>query len=97
MKLFKRKSNTVYVVNMVRWGSRENHGYTLSAHTTIQKAYEAGEREAIDRGGKYEYEIIELQLDQKKGYEKYLKSVEMPCSKKCKNDCRLKEIFEVCK
>lgn len=89
--MFFRKK--IYVVNMLRWGSRENHGYTLSAFTTIQKAYEAAEEEAINRGGKYEYEIIEIQLNQKHGKEKYLKSIIAPCNMKCEHDCSLKSHF----
>lgn len=91
MRLFKVKK--VYVVNMLRYGSRENHSYALSVHSTVQKAYDAGEREAIDRGGKYEYEIIEMDIDKKHGVEKYLKSMVEPCSQACKTDCNLKRHY----
>lgn len=80
---------------MLRWGSRENHSYFLSAHSTMQKAYDSGEEEANSRGGKYEYEIIELNIDKKHGAEKYLKSFSGPCSKKCKYDCKLKEMVNI--
>ena len=78
---------------MLRWGSRENHSYTLSIHSTIQKAYNAGESEAINRGGKYEYEIIEMEIDVIHGREKYLKSIIEPCNMKCKHDCQIKEKY----
>lgn len=92
MKLF--RSNKVYVVNMLRWGSRENHSYTLSVHSNVQKAYEAGEREAIERDGKYDYEIIEIILDKELENQKYLKSMIGPCNQGCLIDCNLKHYIK---
>lgn len=77
---------------MLRWGSRENHSYVLGAYTDVQKAYEAGEREAANRGGKYEYEIVDLTINKDRGPDKYLLSFDGPCSAKCKYDCQLKDM-----
>jgi hypothetical protein len=53
----------IYVVHMLRYGSVENHSYILGAFKNYSLAYNAAESEACDRGGKYEYEIIETELN----------------------------------
>jgi hypothetical protein len=86
----------VYVVHMLRWGSRENHSYIHSAHDTMNSAYKAAEEEANNRGGKYEYEILELCLNDVISNIKYLKSFVEPCNKGCdESSCSLKDY--VCK
>ncbi len=53
----------LYVVEMLRWGNRENHSYVIGVYTDHDKAKEAGEVEESWRGGKYEYVITEHELD----------------------------------
>ena len=50
----------IYVVTMYRWGDRECHSYVEGAYIDPVVAETMGEHEAIDRGGKYEYEILEF-------------------------------------
>lgn len=73
----------IYVVNMLRWGSAENHSYYLSSHTTMQKAYRAAERETMERGGKYEYEIIISRLDSPSHYTTRLNYSRELCNLNC--------------
>lgn len=87
-KYFKEK---IYIVNMVRWGSRENHSYFLSSHSTMEKAYRAAEKEAMDRGGKYEYEIIISEVDSHSKYTQYLKYEKHLCNQGCEDKkCQVK-------
>ena len=50
----------IYVVTMYRWGDRECHSYVEGAYTDPAVAETMGEHEALSRGGKYEYEILEF-------------------------------------
>lgn len=54
---------TVYTVHAYRWGDRENHSYLVGVYSKKHAAMKAGERETEYRGGKYECEVIEWQLD----------------------------------
>lgn len=91
-KYFKEK---IYIVNMTRWGSRENHSYFLSVHSTMEKAYRAGEKEAMDRGGKYDYEIIISEIDSDSKYTQYLKYNREICNYGCDNKkCNVKEFYK---
>ena len=79
---------------MTRYGSRENHSYFLSSHSTIQKAYEAAEKESIDRGGKYDYEIIISEINSDSRYTEYLKYNKEICNFKCdEKKCNVKNFF----
>lgn len=87
--------NQIYIVNMIRWGSRENHSYFLSSHSTIEKAYRAAEKEAMDRGGKYDYEIIISEIDSGSKFTKYLKYNREICSMNCDDKkCNVKTHFK---
>jgi hypothetical protein len=58
------KENTlVFVVKMNRWGDPEMHSYVLGAFTSKLQAEYAAKEEGEYRGGKYEGEVIELELD----------------------------------
>lgn len=56
-------SKYIYVVEMCRWGSNENHSYFFGAYTTLKKALEEGIQHASFRGRKYEPYITMSELD----------------------------------
>jgi len=54
----------VYVVEMLRYGERELHSYVIGVFPTRTLAEKEGEEEEREfRGGKYEAEILEFELD----------------------------------
>lgn len=53
----------LFVVEMLRWGDRENHSYVIGVFSTREKAEQAGEAEKTWRAGKYEYTIGVFELD----------------------------------
>lgn len=50
----------IYVVTMYRWGDREAHSYVEGAYLDPIVAETMGEHEALYRGGKYEFEVLEF-------------------------------------
>ena len=50
----------IYVVTMYRWGDREAHSYVEGAYIDPIVAETMGEHEALYRGGKYEFEVLEF-------------------------------------
>ena len=60
-----KNPNLIYVVTMYRWGSWEEHSYVTGAYSTLDLALVAAKEEREYRGGKYEYEILEMKLDTK--------------------------------
>ena len=56
----------VYIVEMQRWGDTETHHYIVGAYYEKAKAEDAGEKEAQWRGGKYEPNIVEVEIDRPK-------------------------------
>lgn len=80
---------------MIRWGSRENHSYFLSSHSTMEKAYRSAEKEAMDRGGKYDYEIIISEIDSDSKFTQYLKYNKEICNFGCdEKKCNVKLHFK---
>ncbi|MFW6219835.1 MAG: hypothetical protein ACOCZ5_01345 [bacterium] len=57
------KNNLVYVVIMYRWGDREKHSYLLGVYDNEDVAIKEGVKETAYRGGKYESEIYEIELN----------------------------------
>lgn len=53
----------LYVVEMLRWGDRENHSYVIGVFTDKEQAEIAGKAMVMYRGGKYEYCITECTLN----------------------------------
>ena len=53
----------VFVVEMLRWGSRENHSYVQSVHSTALAAEKAGYDAVEERGGKYEMQVTSFSID----------------------------------
>jgi hypothetical protein len=65
------RQKPVYVVTMYRWGNRENHSYVAAVSLDADKARQMAEQEEIDRGGKYQAEVIEVPVDDTDG-EKFI-------------------------
>ena len=57
------RTQTLYVVEMLRSGSREKHSYIVSIFDNEHEARECGEIEKSWRAGKYEYEITKITLN----------------------------------
>lgn len=53
----------VYTVHAYRWGDRELHSYTVGVYSKKAAALKAAEAETEYRGGKYECEVIEFEVD----------------------------------
>lgn len=52
-----------YTVTAYRWGQRANHSYVVGVFSDIERAKAAAEDEQIGRGGKYECEVVESEID----------------------------------
>jgi hypothetical protein len=75
----------VYTVDAFRWGDRENHSYLVGVYSTKEKAEKAARQEEVYRGGKYECEILEWDIDNKE-YSREIKKVEFDFTKFIKGD-----------
>ena len=53
----------LYVVEMLRYGNRENGSYVPGVFSTREQAELIGDAHRTWRGCKYEYEISEVELD----------------------------------
>lgn len=53
----------LYVVEMLRWGERDNHSYVIGVFDTHEAAEHAGEVHKVWRGQKYEYSITRHELN----------------------------------
>ena len=54
---------SVFVTTMYRYGNREKHSYVLGVWSSSEVAMQAGQTEALWRGGKYEPEVTEWVVD----------------------------------
>jgi hypothetical protein len=59
----KQLPRTLYVVEMLRWGDREQHSYVIGVFDSDDDAKQCGEIEKSWRGGKYEYEVKSIALN----------------------------------
>jgi hypothetical protein len=57
------QNNKIYIVTMYRWGNKENHSYVIGAFTDSKEAVKAGISHSQYRDGKYDPEIIEVDLN----------------------------------
>lgn len=57
------QSQVLYVVEMLRWGDREKHSYVIGVFAQRLQARQCGEIEKSWRGGKYEYEVKSIALN----------------------------------
>jgi hypothetical protein len=53
----------LFVVKMNRWGDDELHSYVEGVYDDIELAKKWGQAEKDFRGGKYEAEIVEFELN----------------------------------
>ena len=58
---------TVYVVEALRWGDRENHSYVVGVYHAEIDAQKAADLEDLNRGGKYVCDISKIEMDFYKG------------------------------
>jgi len=56
-------SKTMFVIQAYRYGDKEKHSYVVGIFDSIEKAIKASEAENQFRGGKYECEIYEFELN----------------------------------
>ncbi len=54
---------TVYTVHAYRWGDRELHSYSVGVYSKKHAALKAAQAEWDYRGGKYECEVLEWEMD----------------------------------
>ena len=53
----------LYIVEALRWGSRENHSYIVGIYDTHEQAKVICQEEEQYRGGKYKCEIEEKRVN----------------------------------
>lgn len=56
----------VWVVEMLRWGDRELHSYVIGVYLSKEEAIKEGYAEKEYRGGKYEPEFSEFEIEEQK-------------------------------
>lgn len=56
-------AKTVYIVEALRYGDREQHSYVLGVWTTLEAAKAAAQEETEYRGGKYICQVHQCTLD----------------------------------
>jgi hypothetical protein len=61
----------VFIVTAYRWGDRENHSYVVGAFSTKDEAILWAKKEEEWRGGKYDCEVIVMQLNYPLKYKNY--------------------------
>ena len=57
---------SVFVTTMYRYGDREKHSYVLGVWSSSEVAMQAGQTEALWRGGKYEPEVTEWNIGEQR-------------------------------
>ena len=67
----------IYIVEMLRWGSRDNHSYVHGVYSTEDLARASAKEEEESRGGKYEAEIICYTVDKNRA-ERMIRSTNRP-------------------
>jgi hypothetical protein len=53
----------VYTVHAFRWGDKEQHSYLVGVFSKKHAALKEAEKEEDWRGGKYECEVLEWEID----------------------------------
>ena len=54
----------VYCVTAYRWGDRENHSYVVGVFDDLERAIHYAKAEKEWRGGKYDCEIVSMNLNE---------------------------------
>lgn len=55
--------SSIYTVNAYRWGKKDGDWYPVGVFSTFERALAAAEKEKEERGGKYECEVLQWELD----------------------------------
>ena len=61
----------IFVVTAYRWGSKEGHSYVVGVFDTEELAIAQAKMEKEWRGGKYECEVIVMDLNDALKYKNY--------------------------
>ena len=61
----------IFVVTAYRWGSKEGHSYVVGVFDTEELAIAQAKLEKEWRGGKYECEVIVMDLNDAPKYKNY--------------------------
>lgn len=54
----------LYILEMLRYGDREKHSYVVGAFDNLDQALKEGVAHEIHRGGKYEFAITTVNLNE---------------------------------
>lgn len=61
----------IFIVTAYRWGNKECHSYVLGAFDNKETAIEQAIKEKEWRGGKYDCEVICMELNESLQYKNY--------------------------
>ena len=61
----------LYITEMLRGNDLESHHYIVGVYSSKGLAIFAGEVEKSWRGGKYDYQVVHMELDAVSGQEQY--------------------------
>jgi len=70
-KHFYETDNNIYIITAYRFGDKENHSYVVGAFSTKDEAIRQAKKEEEWRGGKYDCEVIVMQLNDPLKYKNY--------------------------
>jgi hypothetical protein len=68
----------IFVCTAYRWGDKENHSYVVGAFDNLEIAIEAAIAERSWRGGKYECEVVSMNLNDARKYDNYKVEYKIP-------------------
>ena len=79
----------IFIVTAYRWGNKECHSYVLGAFDNKETAIEQAIKEKEWRGGKYDCEVVCMELNESLQYKNYeVRSEERRVGKECSEPCR---------
>lgn len=67
----RRYTINIFVVTAYRWGSKESHSYVVGIFDTLEPAIARAIYEEEWRGGKYECEVISIELNNSSKHQGY--------------------------
>ena len=68
----------IFVVTAYRWGDKECHSYVVGAFDNLELSVEAAIAENSFRGGKYECEVVSMNLNDARKYNNYKVEYKIP-------------------
>lgn len=70
----------IFIVTAYRWGNKECHSYVLGAFDNKETAIEQAIKEKEWRGGKYDCEVVCMELNESLQYKNYEVVYKIPYS-----------------